>query len=121
MLAAEEDAAHVDVLDTLPGLEWLLEDRGVVAGVDAGVVEEHVDASELVADALVHVGDLALVGDVDLQRQVADRAGADVGAGDLRSLGHEQPRRLGADAAGRSRDHADLALEPSCHQLPPVA
>ena len=46
VLAAEEDAARVDRLHAVPGLDRRVEHRGVVVGRDAGVVVEDVDAAE---------------------------------------------------------------------------
>src|SRR5213078_4191264 len=50
-----------------------------------------------------------------LERELALGPLIDVNAGDLRSLGREQSRAFGADAAGRTGDHTDLAFEPSGH------
>ena len=47
VLAAQEHAAQVHLLHALPRLERRVEHRAVVAGGDAGVVEQHVDAPEL--------------------------------------------------------------------------
>ena len=100
VLAAEEDAAQVDVLDPLPGLERGVEHRGVVGRVDAGVVEEHVDAAHLLARLAVHVADLLLVGDVGRDRQLALRsARVEVDADDP----SRPPRRTAAPSRRRSR------------------
>ena len=64
------------------------------------------------ARARVHVDDLLLVGDVDLEREVARRAGEQVDADDGRALAREPLGGGRADAAARAGDHADLAREP---------
>jgi hypothetical protein len=115
VLAAEEHRAHVHVLDPLPRLQRGVEHGLVVAGVDARVVEEHVDAAELLPRRLVHRLDLPLVGHVGDDRQVPDRVLDQVHAHDRGALLAEQPRGLRADAARGARDHADLAVQPS-HQ-----
>ena len=111
-LAAQEDRLEVDVLHPVPGLDRGVEDRGVVLGRDAGVVEQHVDLPELLARLRVHALDLLGVGHVGLDRRGRPTAsGAQVHAHHLGPLGLEQPRRLGADAARGAGDHADLALQ----------
>jgi len=67
VLAAQEHAAQVDVLHALPGIERRLDHGAVLRGGDAGVVEQHVDSSELLEHARVHVGHLLLVGHVYAQ------------------------------------------------------
>jgi hypothetical protein len=119
VLAAEEDAAQVDVLDALPGLEVGLQDRAVVGGVDAGVVHQHVDATELLAGLGEGGADLLLVGDVGSDRQRPDRLlGVEVDADDRGTLGGEEARRGGADPARGPGDHADLVLQPRRHGQP---
>ena len=62
-----------------------------------------------------------LLGDVDGERQVAGRALEQVDADHLRALARERLDRRGADAAGRTRDHAHLALEATRHRHSSVA
>ena len=112
VLATEKDAAQVGRLHPLPGLEPGLEHRRVVGRRDPGVVEQHVDPPKLLARARVHVDHLLLVGDVDLERQLAGRAGQHVGADDRGALASEQLSGNCADAAACAGDHANLALEP---------
>jgi hypothetical protein len=120
VLAAEEDALEVDVLDPLPRLHRRVQHRGVVGRADPRVVEEDVDAAELVLRPGVHVPDLVGVRDVGLDRQVALRPRVEVDADDARALSLEQPGGPGADPARRAGDHADLAVEPP-HQFSSVA
>jgi hypothetical protein len=116
MLAAEEDAGQVDVLDPPPGLERGLERREVVRRRDPRVVEEPVDPPALLAHARVERAHLVLIGDVGGDRRIAGRVLAQVNPRDRRALGLEQPHRLGADPSGGARDHAHLAVEPT-HQV----
>ena len=111
---------QVDVLHALPGLERRLEHRGVVVGGDAGVVEQHVDAAELLGDLRVHLLHRVLLGHVDGQREVAGRAVEQVDADDLRALALERLDGRGADAAGRARDDATLPSSRPGTQLPSV-
>jgi hypothetical protein len=64
VLAAEVDGLEVDVLDALPGVHLRLQDRVVVRRGDAGVVEEDVDAAEVLRRLPVHP--LHVVGSVTL-------------------------------------------------------
>ena len=94
-----------------------------LADVDAGVVDEDVDAAEIAGDALGHGGDGGLVGDVGgdgdrlgaASRQLGDRGvrlrlvaadDRDRGAGFGQSAGHAEP-----DAAIAAGDDGDLAAE----------
>jgi hypothetical protein len=115
VLAAQEHASQVGVLHAPPGLERRVEHRRVAGRADARVVEQDVDAPELVPDPRVHPAYLVLVGDVRLDRELADRAGLDVHAHDASPLRGEQPRGLGPDSARRARDHAHLAGKPRHH------
>src|SRR5262245_47003219 len=119
VLAAEEDASKIDVLNALPGIERSLERGGVVGGADPGVVEENVDAPELLPDLRVEVLDLVLVGDIRLDRQLTLRARVEVHHHEPPTLFVEDPRRLGPDAAGGTCDHAYLPLQPSGHRAQP--
>ena len=75
---------------------------------------------ELGAHGVEHPAHRVLVGDVAGEREVDERrVVAQVDADDRRALLLEAAHRLGADAARRARDHADLPVEPA-HQ-PPVA
>ena len=112
VLAAQEHALEVHVLHVLPSIGGGLERGSVVARRDACVVEEHVNASERLARAPVHVRDLALLRDVDLQREIAGSVLGDVGAHHLGALALEERGGRRADSAGGARDDADLALEP---------
>ena len=58
---------------------------------------------------------LILVGDVRLDAELPFRTRREVHADDPCALLREEPRRLGADAAGRAGDDAHLSLEPSGH------
>ena len=70
-LRAQEGAGEVGLDHAVPFREIELVRR--LADVDAGIVDENVDAAELAADALDHGGDRGLVGDVGGDR---DRPGA---------------------------------------------
>lgn len=67
----------------------------------------------LLRDAGVHAGDLLLVGDIGVQRQVRARGFGEIDADDRRALRDEQLRARRADAACRAGDDADLAVETS--------
>src|SRR3954454_7521337 len=121
VLAAEEDRLQVDVLHALPGIEPGLQDGVVVGRRDPGVVEEHVDAPELVLRALVHPADVVLVRHVSRQRKIPRSALLKIGTDDLRALFLEHSDRFGTDAAGRAGYDADLALQASTHQPSSVA
>src|SRR4051794_6130586 len=121
VLAAKEDRPQVDVLHALPGIEPSLQHGVVVGRRDAGVVEEHVDAPELVLGALVHPADVVLVRHVSGQGKIPGRALLKIGADYLRALFLEQRDRFGTDAAGRAGYDADLALQASSHQPSSVA
>ena len=120
MLAAEEDRLQVHVLDALPGLERGVQYRDVVVGADPGVVEEDVDPAHLLRRPRVHLADGVLVGDVGLQSQLALGALGQVHSHDASALLGKYASRLGPDAAGGPRDHADLPVKPAGHQ-PSVA
>src|SRR5262249_46281929 len=91
--------------------------------VDAGVVDEDIDAAELVRNALDHARDRRLVGDVGDHRNHPDTAcgklgsrcfrlgliasdDGNIGAGIGESAGHAKP-----DSAIAARDDGNLALE----------
>ena len=89
-------------------LEVEVGDR-VVGAVDAGVVDEDVEAPGVVADRLRCGIDARLVGDVELDRgdplPRLDVGGvARAGEHAEAVIGGELPRDLGADAAARARD-----------------
>jgi hypothetical protein len=113
VLAAQEHAAQVGGLHALPGLQAGLEDRGVVVGGDSGVVEQHVDASQLAAHAGVQLGDRRLVGDVGGQRQLAHPVLEQVDADHPSPLAREHFRRGAPDPTGGARDDAHLPREPA--------
>ena len=124
MLAAEEDALRVHVLDPLPRLHARVEHRAVVAGRDAGVVVENVDAAEALGGRAVHRGDVLLRGDVAAERDyvalgvvggLLDESLVDVRRAHQGPLAGEEQRGLAAHAAPRAGDHADLSVEPSHH------
>ena len=121
VLAAQEDRLEVDVLHPLPCLQRRFEHRRVVVGGDARVVEEHVDAAELVAHARVHVTHRCLVGDVDLERQVAGRTVVQVDADDASALARERLGGCRSDAPGRAGDHAHLPVQATRHRHSSVA
>jgi hypothetical protein len=112
VLAAQKDAARVDRVNPLPDLERRLEHGAVVGRRDAGVVEENVNGAELGAHAGVGLLNLALVAHVGLEDEIADRALGEVDPDHGRALLAEEPGALGPDAARRTGDDADLALEP---------
>ena len=78
MLAAEENARQVRFLDPPEGRERGLEHGGVLGRGDAGVVEQHVDATPRLTGLVQGVGDLLLVGQVGPQRDLGGRLGRDV-------------------------------------------
>ena len=82
---------------------------------------EDVDAAELLGRSLVHATYLLLVRHVGFERELSLRAGVDVHTHYLRPLLREQARRLRTDAARGPRDHTYLPVEPSGHQVSPVA
>ena len=83
------------------------------SGGDPGVVEQHVDAAELLAHLRVGVVHRVLVGDVGHDREVARGVGQQVDADDGRALVLEALDGRRADAAGGAGDDADLAREPA--------
>ncbi|GAB7304365.1 hypothetical protein MAFF212519_22430 [Clavibacter michiganensis] len=124
LLEAEEHAAQVDRDDLveLRGREVLGE---VLAALDAGVVEEAVDAAEAL-DGLAHVGvDVGLlrhVGEHGEDRGVGRRgrhggdgvdqaALGDVHEGELRALGGEAHGGGAAEAGSSAGDEDDLVGE----------
>ena len=93
------------------------------SNVDAGIVDEDIDAAEIAGDALGHGGDCGLVGDVGghgdrpsaTSRQFGDRGGrfrlvaaddCDGSACLRKAAGHAEP-----DAAIAAGDDRDLAVE----------
>ena len=62
----------------------------------------------------------ALVGDIGPERQLALGSLREVDSDDACALLGEEPRRLRADPARGTGDHADLAIQPTRHQ-PSVA
>jgi hypothetical protein len=121
VLAAQEDAAQVDLLHALPDLERGVEHRAVVGRVDAGVVEQHVDAAEAPVRLAVHGGDGLLVADIGHDRQVHAADVGQVDAHDPSALLGEAQRDIGADPAGGAGDDANLVLEATRHQPLSVA
>ena len=87
VLAAEEDAAQVDVLDPLEDLERRIEDRSVLGRVDPGVVEEDVDPAELAPAPAAYIPSTCS-GSVTSATIASSplRALGDVDADDLRAL-----------------------------------
>src|SRR6185437_15143282 len=94
-----------------------------LADVDAGIVDQDIDAAELASDTLDHAADGFLVGDIGCNgdradaacRQISNRglrlvlvaAGyGNVGAGIRKPVSHAEP-----DAAIASRDDGDLAFQ----------
>ena len=122
VLAAEEDALRVHVLDALPRLDGRVEDGRVVGRRDAGVVVEHVDAAEALGR-----GGLSSprrpppprrspgtrTPRPGRARPSPPRAPVDVGDADLRALRGEDERRLAAHPPPGARDHAHLAVQTS--------
>ena len=105
------DAAHVEALYSRV--------RAELGRVDVLFNNAGINPSELLADPAVERRDLALVGDVGLDRERHVGARRQVDADDAGALGGERASGRGADPARRARDHADLPVEPA-HQ-PPVA
>ena len=126
VLAAEVDALRVHGLDAVPRVGLGLEDRRVVAGRDAGVVVEDVDAAEALLRRVVHRAHAVRVGDVDLNgERVAASAAVCSAASALTSAAQtcapsslNSDRRFAAHAAAGAGDDRDLSVETS-HQ--PVA
>ena len=81
----------------------------VVTGAAGGIGAETV--ARFAAEGAQVVG-------VDLAENAPGDLSLQVDAGDRGALVHEQPRALGADAARRAGDDADLAVEPG-HASPP--
>jgi hypothetical protein len=115
VLAAQEHAAHVHVLDPLPGLDGRVQHAHVLGRVDAGVVDQHVHAAELLLRAPVHAGHLLLVGHVGADVQVAGVALVQVDAHHGGPVLTEHARHLGTDAGSGAGDNADLPFEPAAH------
>ena len=92
VLAAEEHALEVDVLDALPGLERGVEHRRVVGRRDPGVVEEHVDPAEL-ARARAYMSRPACSSVTSTSSARSPGAGEQVDADDRRALALRRARR----------------------------
>jgi hypothetical protein len=120
-------AGEIDRQDRIPLLDRELLDRGNM--LDAGIVDEDVDAAELAAREVDHGGDVAALadvgaaeGDADVvrprhlrprlldRRRVAEAVDDDIGASAGERLGDAEP-----DAARRSRYDGRLACE---HLIP---
>src|SRR5699024_6894469 len=102
------DAQDIDVQDAVPLLVIVGLDRALRA--DARVVDDDVDAAELLRDRL-HAGlHGRVIRDVDLLREVLDAVRVDVEHGDVRAQLRElrggrraDPRRSAGDDGGQSR------------------
>jgi hypothetical protein len=126
VLQPEEDALQQDV-----HREVVVGDGGGLdraeRATEAGVVEEHVEATEAVGRLGHHGGDVLLLGDIGPQerggraevgRQCLTLGLIEIGDQHLGALVDEATNGAGADAARASRDRGDLAREP-VHVLPP--
>ena len=111
VLAAEEDALEVGVLDALPGGQRGLQDRVVVGRGDPRIVEQHVDLAEFVANPLVERDHRLLIGEVALERQLSDGMLEQVDADDAGALGRESVGGGKPDASGSAGDHAHLSVK----------
>ena len=112
---AQPHALQVDVHHVVPGRRGSVEDTAVVAGEDPGVVEEHVQATELLGGRGDDVGHLRLIRHVgydgdgassgvdDLLDGVAGGLGHHVGDDHGGAFGCEQRGGDPADPAARSR------------------
>ena len=80
--AEEEDAGDVGVIDSAPFFEAEFVYR--FSDVDAGVVDENVDAAEAREDAVAKFGDGGFVGDVGLEAGGLGTGGFD----ELGNIGH---------------------------------
>src|SRR5215213_5883945 len=122
ILAAQENAPPVHVLDALPGFELRLQNRVVVGWGDAGVVEEHVYAPEALRRLAVHPLDVAFVGYVGVDVE-AFYLGGRLLARLVRQVRYADPGvffgeaagRLAANAAGSAGYHGDLSTQASRH------
>src|SRR5215471_3893996 len=119
MLAAEPGALQVDGEDAVPIV--LRHRAGVEVGVDAGVVDQLGDRTELTDGQLDRVPDLLLVGHVAGEKshafalKRAARVGVRVECSHHRALGGKPLHDRAADAAGAAGDDRDLPLQ-SAHQ-----
>ena len=129
MLAAEQHALDVDRLHLGPlGLGDLVGELG--AAGDAGIVDQHVDAAEVVGDLVDGAGDVGLAGDVDMPvAGVAAVVGDGVGEclafavhavedRDRRAFFRQSLHAGMADADRAAGDDAGLALD-TIHRTPP--
>ncbi len=89
VLAAQKDALEVGVLHPLPGVEAGDEHRVVVGRRDSSVVEQDVDLTELLACGSIHLDHGVLVGEVDLEGELADLVLDEVDADDVGALSRE--------------------------------
>ena len=125
VLAAEEDALRVHVLDALPDLHRCLQNGRVLVGRDAGVVVQDVDPTKPIGGGAHHRLDRPFVGNVDRERECRTiwaeanrfrgRSLVDVGDAHARALRGEHLGRHASHAAARPGDDACLPVEPA-HQ-----
>ncbi len=119
-----EDAVEIDRHDVLPVLQHRIGIRGEgIAAVDAGIVDQDRDLTDLARDllgdreailALRHVERETLgftAGTADLAGRVACGLGVDVEQHDARALTREAGRDRAADAGGGAGDDGDVILE----------
>src|SRR6266542_853649 len=128
-LRAEGVALEVHAEDRVPALLARVDDRLVEP--HAGVVDQHVEPTELLAGAPDEADGLGLAFGVRLDEDGADALGPDlvrdaappvhveIGDGDLRALLGEEPRRCLADARGPARDRRHLSAKPSHSECAP--
>ena len=110
-----ERAAQVDAQHEVPQARVGLDEEGEEIG--AGVVDEHVDRAERLADLGDRGGDGLHVGDVHAHgvpfQLGGNGAGAllvEVGDRHARTFGGKAPSSGGTDPRGRAGDESDLSL-----------
>src|SRR5439155_13774621 len=128
-LRAERVALEVHAEDRVPALLARVDDRLVEP--HAGVVDQHVEPTELLAGAPDEADGLGLAFGVrldedgpdalapDLVRDAAPPVHVEIGDGDLRALLGEEPGRCLADARGPARDRRHLSAKPSHRMCSP--
>ena len=112
VLAGQEDAGQVRVLDPAPGLQAGVQRRTVAGIHQPHVVVDDVEPAVLPHDLLIHRLDLRLVGQIGLHREPADRMLDLVDANHHATLAREPPGDRPADHAPGPVDHADPARKP---------
>ena len=118
---AREHVREVDAVEVVPLVVGLLVERGAPAAEVADVVDEDVDAAEVVArrgdERLGRAGLAHVADDADARARptatcvVAGPVGVDLGEHDRRAFGGEPLDDAAADPAAAAGDDRDLALE----------